>query len=179
MSGARRFLAGAILMVAALPCPARSPRTGDLAFSFTAGAAAAPAADEFRDRAVASISHETYWSAASALRGTVGFLDLAARPGSGRGDVSALYLTANVSRNWLRGPVFPYVTGGVGLYAVEEISGPGRDRDDLEVGVNGGLGVEFRLRDDLGLRLQGLLHALTGDGPSTVAVGSLGLTFYY
>ena len=84
-----------------------------------------------------------------------------------------------MSHNWLRRAVIPYVTGGVGLYAVEERTGPRSDRNWMSLGLNGGVGLEIRLADAATLRLEGAVHAMTGDGPSTVATGTLGIKFYF
>ena len=171
-------LLAAILVMAAVPSLARSPRTGDLALTL-AGGVSLP-----HDRALDgepgfALSMEMYWTAANSMRGTLGFLDMSADDDSDPGDIFALYLTFNVAHNWHRGAVFPYVTGGAGIYAREERNGAAADRNSVETGLNGGLGVEFRLRDALTLRLEGLVHAMTGDGPSTMGQASLGITFYF
>ena len=181
---ARASVAGraAAVAVAILVSPtalARSPRTGDLATVFAVGVDAPVNHDAFDADAVFSIAQEFYWSGANAVRGTIGNLSLQAADGSGRGRFSARYLTAGMSHNWLRGRVFPYITGGLGIYAVEQSAAGGRSRDSLEAGVSAGAGVEFRLKEVVTLRLEGLVHALTGDGPTTVATGALGVAFYY
>jgi hypothetical protein len=168
LSAAGASLAGAV-----------SPRTGDLAMCVGFGWNAPVDDGAFGGRFVAAGSQELYWTAANSVRGTLGFLDLPAEAGSGRGERSAIFLAGNVSHNWLRGAVFPYVTGGVGLYAVEERTGPGTDTDGIELGMNGGAGLEFRLGDVLTLRLEAMVHALTGDSPRAIATGTLGVKFYY
>jgi len=176
-----RVVPAAVVLLAALASTSygKSPRTGDLALTFAVGANRAVNDDSFHSAGIASLALEMHWSAASSVRGTIGSLDLPSRDSTGRGQVSALYVTGNVSHNWLRRAVIPYVTGGVGLYAVEERTGPGSDRDWLSVGLNGGAGLEFRLADAATLRLEGAVHAMTGDGPSTIATGTLGIKFYF
>jgi opacity protein-like surface antigen len=171
-----RASATASALLLAPSVPAVSPRTGDLATAFAVGVDAAPGDGEFGSDPVFALSQEFYWTAANAIRGTAGSLDL---PGDDAGGVSAFYLTANVSHNWLRRAAFPYLTGGIGLYAVERSAGDGGDRDSLEAGVNGGAGLEVRLASEITLRIEALVHALTGNGPSPVASGSIGLAFYY
>ena len=172
-------LASVLALMAGSPATAASPRTGDFALTFAVGANSTRNDDDFRSAFIASGSVELYWTAASSVRGTFGFLDLPARDGSDRGQVSAIYLTGNVSHNWWRRSVIPYVTGGIGLYAMEERAGPLADRDWLAFGINGGGGFEFRLAGPLTLRLEGLVHAMTGDGPSTLGTASLGLKYYF
>ena len=71
------------------------------------------------------------------------------------------------------------VTGGLGLYGVEESVARDGDRDHLALGINGGGGVEVRLGDSWTLRLEGLAHVLTGEDPSRLATASLGLKYYF
>jgi opacity protein-like surface antigen len=169
--------------LAAIACPgvalAAPPRTGDLAFTVGFGLGAPVSDGDYGGGGLAAGSQEIHWSSANSLRGSLGFLDLPAEPDSGRGERSAIYLAGNVSHNWWRGAVFPYVTGGVGIYAIEERTGPRTDDDKVELGVNGGAGLEFRVHTAVTLRLEGMIHALTGDGPQTIATGTLGLKFYY
>ena len=51
--------------------------------------------------------------------------------------------------------------------------------DFLEAGIHGGVGMEVRLGQAVGLRLDARIHALAGDGPPTVATGTLGVSMYY
>jgi opacity protein-like surface antigen len=163
----------------AAPAHAAPPRTGDLAFTVGIGMGTALADGDFGGGGLAAGSQELHWSSANSLRGSLGFFDLPAERGSGRGERSAIFLAGNVSHNWWRGAVFPYVTGGVGIYAIEERTGPLTDNDKVELGVNGGAGLEFRVHTAVTLRLEGMIHALTGDSPQTIATGTLGLKFYY
>lgn len=158
---------------------AAPPRTGDLAFTVGIGLGLPLGNGDFSGGGLASGSQELYWSSANSLRGSLGFFDFPAEPDSGRGQRSAIFLAGNVSHNWWRGAVFPYVTGGVGIYAVAERTGPQTDDEKVELGVNGGAGLEFRLHAALTLRLEGIIHALTGDSPQTIATGTVGLKFYY
>ena len=45
--------------------------------------------------------------------------------------------------------------------------------------INGGGGVEVRLADAWTLRLEGLVHVLTGEDPSRLATASLGFKYYF
>jgi opacity protein-like surface antigen len=169
-----------VYLLAGTPCAALSPRTGDFAMTAAVGTNRATAAhDDFHTRTVGSLGVDFHWSSRNSLRGTLGTLDLPSRGSDEQGDVSSLYLTANVSHNWFGGKLFPYVTGGAGLYKVEEETGGPDDEDHLEVGLNGGVGLEARLSDTLTVRLEAGVHALTGDTPSTIAVGSVGIKFYF
>jgi len=173
----------ALAALAGLGCAtsllAAPPRTGDLAFTVGFGLGAPLSDGDFSGGGLAAGSQEIHWSSANSLRGSLGFFDLPAEPDSGRGQRSAIYLAGNVSHNWWRGAVFPYVTGGVGIYAIEERTGPRTDDDKVELGLNGGAGLEFRVHTAVTLRLEGMIHALTGDSPQTIATGTLGLKFYY
>jgi opacity protein-like surface antigen len=172
-------LLGCALVLAAVgPCLALSPRTGDYALTGALGVTRTTDHD-FDAAAAPHVSLDLYWSARNSLRQTLGLLKLRAGEASRRGSIRGLFFTVNVSHNWAGRRFLPFVTGGAGIYALDEKVAPDGGRDRVALGVNGGGGVEARLSDTLTLRLEGLLHALTGDGPSTVATASLGLKYYF
>jgi opacity protein-like surface antigen len=125
------------------------------------------------------VALDFHWTARNSLGGTLGLMQLRAKEDSRRGSLTTLYLTLNVSHNWFGGRLFPFVTGGLGLYGVEEDVARDGDRDHLAFGINGGGGVEARLAQAWTLRLEGLVHLLTGESPSGVATASLGLKYYF
>lgn len=164
-------LGSVLLLVSTIPCLALSPRTGDLAVTAAVGLDGSLGdRDVFDPDVVWSMSFDFHWSSRNSLRGTLGTLDLA----SDVDGFSSAYLTANVAHNWFGRAVFPYVSGGIGLYAASH----GND-DSVEVGLNGGGGFEIRLSDTWTVRMDLLLHALTGGAPSTIAVGSTGIKVYF
>jgi hypothetical protein len=120
------------------------------------------------------VSQEFYWSGANAIRGTLGVLSLPARAGGGTARASIYHLSAGVSHNWLRGRVFPYVVGTLGVYRVDE-----GKRDATEVGLYGAAGMEVRLGESVTFRLEMGLHGLTGPPPDAILAGSVGVSFYY
>lgn len=167
----------AVILLGPLPAReahARSPRTGDLATIPGVGLDAAPGEDAWGNGAQGSVSQEFYWSGANAIRGTLGLLSLPARAGGAAERASVSHLSAGVSHNWLRGSVFPYVVGTVGVYRVEE-----GERDAFEAGLYGAAGMEVRLGEAITFRLEMGVHALTGPPPDTVVAGSVGVSFYY
>lgn len=161
------------------PCPAASPRTGDIGFTAAVGANRALGEDDFGVQAGPSVALDFHWTARDSLRGTMGLLQVPAEETSERGSLNTLYFTVNVSHNWSTGWFLPYLTGGAGLYAVEESVAPHGNRDHGALGINGGGGVELRLSDAWTLRIEGLVHVLTGEDPSRLATGSLGLKYYF
>ncbi len=175
----RLLLCCAALAWSGQPCAAASPRTGDIAFTAAVGAHAALGDDDFGEQAGPSAALDFHWTARNSLRGTLGLLQLPAQEDSRRGSITTLYATVNVSHNWFGGKLFPFVTGGLGLYSVEENVARDGDRDHLALGINGGGGVEVRLGDAWTLRLEGLVHVLTGEDPSRLATASLGLKYYF
>jgi len=177
--GVRLLLCFAMLAWSWQPCAATSPRTGDIAFTAAVGLQHALSNDDFDEQAGLSAALDFHWTARRSLRGTLGLLQLPAADNSRRGSLTTLYLTVNVSHNWFGGRLFPFVTGGLGLYGVEESVARDGDRDHLAVGINGGGGLEARLGDSWTLRLEGLLHVLSGESPSRLGVASLGLKYYF
>ncbi len=164
-------------LVFLLPCSsaiALSPRTGDFALTGAITDNHATSENDFGSELGLSFSFDFHWSARNSLRGTLGFLDLSAEPGSSHQSISGPYLTANISHNWFGRRIFPYLTVGLGAYALEN----GAHRD-LAPGMNGGGGIEIRFTDTLTLRAETTLHAITGDAPSPIGIGSVGLKFYY
>jgi opacity protein-like surface antigen len=175
----RLLLGCAALAWSGAPCAAASPRTGDIAFTAAVGAHSALGDDDFGEQAGLSAALDFHWTARNSLRGTLGVLQLPAQESGRRGSITTLYATVNVSHNWFGGRLFPFVTGGLGLYGVDEDVARDGDRDHLALGINGGGGVEVRLGDSWTLRLEGLVHVLTGDEPSPLAAASLGLKYYF
>jgi hypothetical protein len=163
---------------AAAPCLAASPRTGDIALTAAVGVHHA-GGDDYGTQASPSASLDFHWTARNSLRGMFGLLKLPAESSSKEGSLTAAYLAVNVSHNWFGRRVFPFVTGGVGLYAMDEDVADDGDDDGLELGLNGGGGLEARLTDSITVRLEGLLHALSGDGPGVVATASAGVKVYF
>jgi opacity protein-like surface antigen len=175
----RLLLGCTVLAWSGQPCAAASPRTGDIAFTTAVGVHGALGDDDFGEQAGPSAALDFHWTARNSLRGTLGLLRLPAHEDSRRGSITTLYATVNVSHNWFGGRLFPFVTGGVGLYGVEENVARDGDHDHLALGINGGGGVEVRLGDAWTLRLEGLVHVLTGEDPSRLAAASLGLKYYF
>ncbi len=175
----RLLLGCAALAWSGQPCAAASPRTGDIAFTAAVGAHGALGDDDFGEQAGPSAALDFHWTARNSQRGTLGQLQLPPQEGSRRGSITTLYATVNVSHNWFGGRLFPFVTGGLGLYGVEESVARDGDHDHLALGINGGGGMEVRLGDAWTLRLEGLVHVLTGEDPSRLATASLGLKYYF
>jgi opacity protein-like surface antigen len=163
----------------AAPCLAASPRTGDIALTTAVGVHRAPVDDDYGVRTTPSASLDFHWTSRNSLRGTFGLLKLPAESTSDQGSWTAVYLTVNVSHNWFGGRWLPFVTGGAGLYGIDEGVAPDGDDDGLELGLNGGGGLEVRLTDSCTVRLEGLLHVLTGDDPGRVATASVGFKYYF
>lgn len=85
-------------------------------------------------------------------------------------DVDVLAVMGNLVYQWEGGKTHPFVTAGIGLYD--------RDADfgdsDLETGVNFGGGVNFYLKRDFAIKLEGLFHGTTGSEPDSLFTGTVG-----
>ena len=147
------WLAGWVALLAAwVPCPAASPRTGDIALTTALGVQGAPWDDDYGNQSAPSVALDFHWTARNSLRGTLGLLQLPSRPAGDQGALTGVYVALNVSHNWFGGRCFPFVTGGVGVYGIEENVARAGGDDGLEVGINGGGGLETRLADSWTLR---------------------------
>ncbi len=157
------------------------PKRGDMAVSGNLGFAHS-FDDEFDGfEALFSGTFEYYSSDRISWRGLLGFTDFDFDPpGSGPGgSVDVMFINANILYNWNEGVVRPYVTGGIGLYD-EDPDGPGIDGDgDIEIGINGGGGLDIFFQPQWAIKIEGTLHGISGDGPDTVFAGTGGVKFHF
>lgn len=96
--------------------------------------------------------------------------------------VDVTFIDANVVYNWDSGRVRPYVTGGVGAYQKNASSSSASDFisefDEITFGVNGG-GLDWHLGERWALKFEAVLHALTGEDPQTILIGTAGFKFWF
>ena len=92
------------------------------------------------------------------------------------GSVEIITSTANLKAYALRGPIQPYVLGGVGIMwadTEDRVSGTKLPLGDVEFAGRGGLGVDFYLSPMLAVNLEGSYVAAAG-GLAGYGVAALG-----
>jgi opacity protein-like surface antigen len=95
------------------------------------------------------------------LRGMLGFTSFDHDSG---GDVDLTIFAANAVYYWDTGDLQPFVTGGVGFYDVDVDIGPFSE-GDMEFAINGGGGLDIPVGDTWAIKIEGLFHGISGDGP--------------
>jgi hypothetical protein len=166
---------------------ATAPNGGDMAVSFNAGLVNA-FDDTFDDvENVFTGTFEYYTSPRVSWRGLVGTTSFDGDlPNAGeRVKVDATFLTANVVYNWEGNRVHPFVTGGIGAYQKDasprgsSVAATINRFDETTFGVNGGGGLDWYLGSNWAIKFEGVLHALTGENPKAIAVGTAGFKFWF
>ena len=156
-----------------------TPKSGDMAVTGNLGFATAIDNDYEGVDPILTGSFEYYTSSRISWRGMLGFSSFDHEAGNGN-EVDISFVDANIVFNWLQQGLRPFVTGGVGLYN-EDASGPlGRVVDDgIEIGVNGGGGLDIFFQDQWAIKVEGLLHVVSGDGPDGFFSGTVGVKFHF
>ena len=178
------LLSTLLLILGSFAAPAATnPTGGDMALSFNAGLANA-FDDTFEDvETVFTGTFEYYTSPRVSWRGLLGTMSFDADPPfpGDRLSVDATFVNANVVYNWEGGKIHPFITGGVGAYQKDVSSNlPNSSRfDETTFGLNGGGGVDWYLGERWALKFEGVLHALTGEDPKTILVGTAGFKFWF
>jgi hypothetical protein len=80
---------------------------------------------------------------------------------------------------WERGQVHPYVTGGIGLSDKSASSGLPSRFDDRGFGVNAGGGLNWFVGAPWGLKFEGTIHAMSGETPDALCIGTAGAMFWF
>ena len=108
---------------------------------------------------------EYYISDALSFRGMLGFTSFDVTDGPG--DVDLTMFAGNVVYYFDKDNVQPFVTGGLGFYNLDFSGLPaGVDvDDDTEFAINGGGGLDIGLDDHWAIKIEGLFHGISGDGP--------------
>ena len=139
---------------------------GDLGFSEPIGA------EEVDTSLVIGGYGEYFQTSQLSYRGMLSFLSF---DGPGKFGVDVVPITGNVVFQWEGKSVFPFVTGGIGLYFYR----PDIGDSDLEFGVNFGGGANFFFTKTVALKLEGLFHGTTGKEPDSFFAGTAGVRFLF
>ena len=168
----------ALAVLLALPAAAAPvPADSDMAVSVNLGLADAFDSDLEDLERVLTGTFEFYTAPRISWRGLVGVTSFEADV-PGRPDVDVKFVNANVVYNWEKGKFHPFVTGGVGHYDRDaSFSFPGRSGSDF--GVNAGGGVDWYFGPRWGLKFEGALHELSGDGPDSFFLATAGVKFWF
>jgi hypothetical protein len=155
-----------------------APHEGDVAISFNAGFANA-FDNTFDDvESVFTGTVEYYTTPRVSWRGLLGVTSFDSDfPGSP--SVDTTFVNGNIVYNWEGGKIHPYVTAGLGIYDKNGSSGLPSRFDETAVGVNAGGGIDWFLGARWAVKFEGTLHGLTGEDPGTIALGTVGLIFWF
>ena len=170
-----------VLMLSAMPSlaatPSTAPKQGDMAVSGNVGFSHPLDGPFDGAEGVLTGSFEYFTTPRISWRGVLGITSFEADD-PGDASVDSTLFNANFVYNWERGKLHPFATAGVGLYDHSGSPDLPDDFDETTFGVNGG-GLYWFLGARWGLKFEGTLHALTGEDPNTVLMGTAGAIFWF
>ena len=169
---------GAMPALAATSTTSTAPKQGDMAVSGNLGFSHPLDGPFDGAEGVLTGTFEYFTTPRISWRGLLGLTSFDA---DGPGDVSvdSTFFNANFVYNWEKGKIHPYATAGVGLYDQSAGNDLPDDFDETVFGVNGGGGLYWFLGSRWALKFEGTLHALTGEDPNTVLMGTAGAIFWF
>ena len=158
--------------------PSTAPKQGDMAVSANLGFAHPFDGPFDGAEPVLNGTFEYFTTPRISWRGLLGITSF---DSDAPGDVSvdSTYFNANFVYNWERGKLHPYATAGIGLYDQSAGHDLPDDFDESVFGVNGGGGLYWFLGSRWALKFEGTVHALTGEDPNTVVMGTAGAIFWF
>ena len=151
-------LASCLVPAAAL---AQGSSQGDMAVSGNIGIANAIDDDFEGIEPFFNGTFEYFMSDAVSFRGMLGFTSFDVTDDGG--DVDLTMFSANVVFYFDKDTVQPFVTGGLGFYNLD-FGGVGVE-DDTEFAIQGGGGLDIPLDDHWAIKVEGLFHGISGEGP--------------
>ena len=171
-----------VLILSAMPALAQTtstaPKQGDMAVSANLGFAH-PFDGPFDGvEPVLNGTFEYFTTPRISWRGLLGITSFEA-DAPGDASIDSAFFNANFVYNWEHGKIHPFATAGIGLYDQSASADLPDDFDDTTFGVNGGGGIYWFLGARWGLKFEGTLHALTGEDPNTVFMGTGGAIFWF
>ena len=120
---------------------------------------------------------EYYLNDRLSLRGLLGFTSFEAD--NVDVDVDVIIFNANAAYYWQEGSLRPFVTGGLGFYDTDP-SGPGvHGGGDTEIGINCGGGLDIFVQKNWAIKVEGLFHGFSSDGPDTFFSATVGAKFHF
>ena len=156
-----------------------APRKGDMAVSGSLGFADATDNNFDGLEAIFDGTFEYHTSDRISWRGMIGGTSFDADINGRTSSVDITFLDANIVYGWHSDNLRPYVTGGVGIYSRDQ-SGPFfTDNGDVEVGLNGGGGVDIYLNRHWGIEVEGLFHGFSGNDPNFFFAATGGVKYRF
>jgi len=174
------FLVAILLMLAPAAAMAQGKggkSSGDMAVSANLGFGNAIDDDFEGVEPFLNGTFEYHTSSEIAWRALLGFVSFEADDVDA--DIDYIVMNGNIVYYFGGDGVDPYITGGLGLYNTE-IDGPGFDSDgDLEIGFNAGGGIDIPIQDNFAIKIEGLFHFISGDGPDTLFTATGGVKWIF
>jgi hypothetical protein len=156
-------LASCLVPATALAAAAGKSSQGDMAVTGNIGIANAIDDDFEGIEPFFNGTFEYFISDTLSFRGMLGFTSFDVTDSDG--DVDITMFSANVVYYFDTGDVQPFLTGGLGFYNLDFGGlGPAVD-DDTEFAIQGGGGLDIPLDDHWAIKVEGLFHGISGDGP--------------
>jgi len=170
------LLPALILALAPASAIAQGGGSGDMAVSGNLGIGNAIDDDFEGIEPFLNGTFEYHTSREISWRGMLGFVSFEADDLDA--EVDYFVIAANIVYYFAGDGVVPFVTGGLGLYD-SELDGPGFDDSELEIGADAGGGIDIPIQNNFAIKIEGLFHMVSGDGPDILftATGGLKWTF--
>lgn len=169
-----------LLLIASVPALAAN-QPGDYGFSASVGIADTRSGDYGSDDAL-TFSLEYQKTGYAAYRATAGFFTIEggrpSGPASVTSDVDAFYLAGNFVLTPRFAVLHPFLTAGVGFYNLRLTDGLRSDQD-LELGLNWGLGLGMQVARHFLLEGDVSFHYLSGEIASPIQILSFGARFIF
>jgi len=125
-------------------------------------------------------SFEYYTSQNISWRGMLGLVEFDARINGRNNTAEFTFIDANIVYTWDTAGTRPFVTGGIGVYD-KDASGPDVPPGfgDTDLGINFGGGIEIPVADQWAIKVEGLFHGVSGDGPDSFFAATGGVKFWF
>ena len=157
-----------VILLATLLMPApvlAAGQPGDYSFFAGIGESGTKSDNSYSSDQTLSFAVQYQKSGFAAYRATTGFLSLNGRetisPSIGTRDANAFFITGDVVFTPRFRVLHPYVAGGIGFYDVR-LTDDRDSRNDVEIGVNWGIGLDVQLLKWFALHGELAYHYMTG-----------------
>ena len=172
-----------LILLATLSVPATAlaaSQPGDYSFLVGLGESGTKSDNSYRSDQTLSFGVQYQKSGYAAYRATAGFLSLSGRetlsPSIGTRDANAFFLTGDLVFTPRFRVVHPFVAGGIGFYDVR-LTDDRDSRNDVEIGVNWGIGLSVQLLRWFALHGELAYHYMTGDVSNPIQTITIGGRF--
>jgi outer membrane protein with beta-barrel domain len=172
-----------VILLATCSIPGKvllASQPGEFSFIAGIGESGTKSDNSYRSDQTLGFALQYQKSGYAAYRASTGFFALSGRetisPSIGTRDANAFFLTGDVLFTPRFRMVNPYVAGGVGFYDVR-LTDDRDTRNDVEIGINWGIGVNVQLLRWFAIHGELAYHYMTGDISNPVQLITVGGRF--